>query len=71
MRAVLFVQRKINGQSIEVIGQKIPKTKRPIVFVATHIGKYDFEMMNEIIREHFHVIASDFQNMYDNINSLL
>lgn len=70
LRAVLFMQRKINGQSIEVIGQKIPKTKCPIVFVVTHIGKYDFEMVNEIIKEHFHVIASDFLNMYGNINGL-
>ncbi len=55
LRTVLFVQRKIKGQSIEVIGNKMTKriTDNPIVFVVTHIGKYDFEIVSEIIKEHF------------------
>lgn len=72
LRTVLFVQRKIKGQSIEVIGNKKIKkvTGTPIVFVVTHIGKYDFEIVNEKIKEHFYVIASDFLNMYGNINGI-
>lgn len=70
LRAILFMQRKIKGQTIELLNGKIPEIGCPIVFAVSHIGKYDFEIVNEIIPQHFHVIASDFMNMTGNINGL-
>lgn len=70
LRKVLWVQRMINRQTVEFINKEIPKMDCPIVYVVSHIGKWDFEMVNEHIREHFHVIASDFMNMTGNISGL-
>lgn len=40
-----------NGFSVEVLnGIKLPKG-RPVIFVLTHIGKWDFEIVNEQIKE--------------------
>lgn len=70
LRCILFIQRKLKGQTIEFIHQEQPRKSSPIVFVVSHIGKYDFEIINEFVHKHFHVIASDFMNMYGNINGL-
>jgi len=70
LRSILFAQRKINGQTIEFINKDFEPTDRKIVFVLSHIGKWDFEIVNEQIKNHFHVIASDFMNMYGNINGI-
>jgi len=70
LRAVLKVQRLFNRQTVEFLNREIPKIDGPIVFAVSHIGKFDFEIVNEFIKEHFHVIASDFMNMSGNINGL-
>ena len=67
-RSCLWIQRKINGFSVEVLnGIKLPKG-RPVIFALTHIGKWDFEIVNEQIKEQSFVIAADFMHMYGNIN---
>lgn len=68
LRTVLFIQRKLKKQTVEFISRELPEVSSPIVFAVTHIGKYDFEIVNEVIKNHFHIIASDFMNMYGNIN---
>lgn len=70
LRKILWIQRKINRQVVEFINKEIPKVERPIVFAVSHIGKWDFEIINEQINEHFYVIASDYMNMVGNINGL-
>lgn len=70
LRTVLFIQRKLKRQTVEFISRELPEVSSPIVFAVTHIGKYDFEIVNEAIKNHFHIIASDFMNMYGNINGL-
>ena len=68
LRTVLFIQRKLKRQTVEFINRELPEVSSPIVFAVTHIGKYDFEIVNEAIKKHFHIIASDFMHMYGNIN---
>lgn len=68
LRTVLFIQRKLKRQTVEFISRELPEVSSPIVFAVTHIGKYDFEIVNEVIKNHFHIIASDFMHMYGNIN---
>lgn len=70
LRKVLWAQRMLNRQKVEFIHREIPKINCPIVFAVSHIGKWDFEIVNEHIQEHFHVIASDFINMTGNISGL-
>lgn len=63
-RSCLWIQRKINGFSVEVLSDiKLPEG-RPVIFALTHIGKWDFEIVNEQIRAQSFVIASDFMHMY-------
>lgn len=67
-RSCLWIQRKIKGFSVEVLNRiKLPKG-HPVIFALTHIGKWDFEIVNEQIKEQSFVIAADFMHMYGNIN---
>ena len=53
LRSVLKVQRKFNNQTVEFINKTDLISDRPIVFAVTHIGKWDFEIINEQINKHF------------------
>lgn len=68
-RSCLWAQRKINGFSVEVLSEIKPPEGRPVIFALTHIGKWDFEIVNEQIRAQSFVIASDFVDMYGNLSS--
>lgn len=73
MRLALLGQRKLKQQKVKVIGNKdykLPKN-RPTIFAVSHIGKYDFEIVNEKIKEQFYTLASDFRNMYGNFNGFM
>lgn len=72
-RAALLAQRKIKGQTVDVYGNKdykIPKG-RSVTFVVSHIGKFDYEIVNEQIKEQFYVMASDYRNMHGNMNETM
>ncbi|MCM1325830.1 MAG: 1-acyl-sn-glycerol-3-phosphate acyltransferase [Bacteroidales bacterium] len=64
LRILLFGQRKICGFEVEVLNRACIKGKEPVIFAVTHIGKWDFEIVNEQITKPFYVIASDFLNTY-------
>lgn len=67
-RLCLMVQRKANGFSVEMLNDiRVPKD-RPVIFAVTHIGKWDFEIINEQIKEQFFVVAADFMLMHGTIN---
>ena len=42
---------------------EVPKS--PVIFALTHIGKWDFEIISEQIKEQSFVIASDFIHMHE------
>lgn len=67
-RKMLYLQRLLNKQSIEIINDQHTQSEKNIIFAVSHIGKYDFEMVNEVLKEHFYVMASDYRNMHGNIN---
>lgn len=64
MRLMLFCQRKFCGLEIEFINGKLEPTTKQRVFAVSHIGKWDFEIINEVLKPHFHILASDFINMH-------
>ena len=67
-RSCLLIQRKINGFSVEILNSiKLPKG-RSVIFALTHIGKWDFEIVNEQIKEQSFVIAADFIHMHGTIS---
>lgn len=60
LRGILKVSRKMQGYSIEFLGDKeIPKGA-PVIFAVSHIGKLDFEIVSEVIKEQYYVLAADF-----------
>lgn len=63
----------MGGFSVELLNDsevKRPKVKS-IIFAVTHIGKFDFQILDEQIKEQFFVVAADFVNTYGNINGFL
>lgn len=64
LRFALHTQRLINKQKVEFINKNVSKTDKKIVFVVSHIGKWDFEIVNEQVKQHFHIIASDYMNLH-------
>lgn len=73
LRFALYLQRKLKKQNVEVIGNRdytLPND-RPVIFSVSHIGKYDFEIVNELIKEQFYVMASDYRNMHGNFNGFM
>ena len=67
-RKMLYIQRLFNKQNIEIINDLHTQCDKSIIFSVSHIGKYDFEMVNEALKEHFYVMASDYRNMHGNLN---
>lgn len=59
-RLCLWVQRKVNGFSVEMLNDIRVLQGRPVIFAITHIGKRDFEIVNEQIKEQFFVAAATF-----------
>lgn len=67
-RLCLWIQRKANGFLVERINEiKIPEG-RSVIFAVTHIGKWDFEIVNEQIREQFFIVAADFVHMHGTVS---
>ena len=44
------------------------KTKRPIIFCITHIGKVDIEISAQILKRHFYLLSGDFENVHGNLD---
>ncbi|MBR4607074.1 MAG: 1-acyl-sn-glycerol-3-phosphate acyltransferase [Lachnospiraceae bacterium] len=63
LRFVLFMQRKLCGFKVEFINKALETTPKPRIFAVSHIGKWDFEIVNEIIKPQFYTLAADFMNM--------
>lgn len=67
-RRCLWIQRRVNGFSVEMLNEiKVPKG-RPVIFALTHIGKWDFEIVNEQIKEQSFVVAADFIHIHGTIS---
>lgn len=60
LRIMLKVSRGLQGYRIEIIRKtEIPHDK-PVIFAVSHIGKLDFEIISEVIREQYYILAADF-----------
>lgn len=60
LRGMLWISRKMQGYKIEIMNQtEIPQGK-PIIFAVSHIAKLDFEIVSEVIKEQYFILAADF-----------
>lgn len=62
---VIKLKNKLSGYKIKVLDNKSEKTSRPKIYCVTHIGKYDIEVVSEVIKEHYYLFSGDFENIHD------
>lgn len=60
LHVMLLVSRKSRGYKIEVINKPRVVSNRPVIYAVSHIGKFDFEIVSEIITQQVFVLAADF-----------
>lgn len=59
---------KIEGLSSNLIYDKSTPTNRPILFVPTHVGKHDIEIISKFIKEHYRLLSGDFEHIQGKID---
>lgn len=69
LRRILFLKRILCGQTLTILQNKsIMKTNKPVIYAVTHIGKFDFEMVYEVIQGFFYALSGDWELMYGTID---
>lgn len=63
LRAMLYVSRKMQGYKTEILNRTEVPHGKPVIFAVSHIAKLDFEIVSEIIRQQYYVLAADFMLM--------
>lgn len=61
--AVYTLKNRLGGFSYEVIGDERTKTNRPIIYVVSHVGKFDIEVVSEAIKDHYYLLSGDFEHL--------
>ena len=69
LRCMLRIQRKFNHFHVELLNE-IKYTNKAVIYAVTHIGKWDFEIINEQITKPFYILAADFININKGFNGL-
>lgn len=65
---LLRIQRLFTGLKVKIISKPDFKRDKPVIYAVSHIGKWDFEIIHEVLKNHFWVVAADFLNMYGHID---
>lgn len=65
--SIIHLKNKVSGFNIKVLEDNRTTTDRPKIFCITHIGKYDIEVVSEIIKDHYYLLSGDFENIYHTI----
>lgn len=68
--AGLRISHLMGGFKVAVSG-KAPRTRRPVIYAASHIGLYDVEAITHAIRKHIYFLAADEAEMYGTFDGLL
>lgn len=68
--AGLRISHLAEGFKVAVNG-KAPRTRRPVIYAASHIGPYDVEAITHAIRKHIYFLAADEAEMYRTFDGLL
>ena len=42
---------------------------RPKIFVITHVGKYDIQVISEAIAQHYYLLSGDFEHIQGTIDN--
>lgn len=68
--AGLRISHFAGGFKVTVNG-RAPRTRRPVIYAASHIGLYDVEAITHAIRKHIYFLAADEAEMYRTFDGLL
>lgn len=64
---LIHIKNKRAGFQIKLLENNSIPTDRPKIFCVTHIGKFDIEVVSEIIKEHYYLLSGDFENIHSTI----
>ena len=65
---VITLRNILSGYKVIRLNKMKAKTKRPIIFCITHIGKVDIEISAQILKRHFYLLSGDFENVHGNLD---
>ena len=57
------IKNRLGGFSYQVLGDERSITDRPIIYVVSHVGKFDVEVVSEAIQEHYYLLSGDFEHI--------
>lgn len=60
---IYCIKNRLGGFSYEIIGDKRSKTNAPVIFAVTHVGKFDIEVVSEVIKTHYYLLSGDFEHL--------
>ena len=61
--ALYKVKNRLGGFSYQILGDERTTTDRPIIFVVSHVGKFDVEVVSEAIKDHYYLLSGDFEHI--------
>ncbi len=61
--AIYKLKNRLGGFSYKMIKDERTKTDRPIIYVVTHVGKFDIEVVSEAIKDHYYLLSGDFEHI--------
>ena len=70
MNFVNAAKNVVMGLRPRVIADRHSKADRPIIYAATHIGKFDIEVLFEALPDHAYVLSGDYEHLQGSINEL-
>lgn len=69
---VMELDRKyINHQSLTILKDERVKTDKPVIFAISHIGKFDYQIVSEAIKDHQIPFAGDPETMYRTLDGAI
>ncbi|MFI3201589.1 MAG: 1-acyl-sn-glycerol-3-phosphate acyltransferase [Eubacteriales bacterium] len=69
--SVLKIKNRLEGFRCEVINDERSNMQdRPIIFVPSHVGKFDIELISEAIKEHYYLLTYDYENIKGTLDAL-
>lgn len=63
------LKNRIGGFDYELIKDESTPTDRPIIYVPTHVGKFDIEVISEAIKGHYYLLSGDYEHIQGIIDS--
>ena len=58
----------LQGFKYDIIKDEREQTTRPIIFVPTHVGKYDIEVTSPAIKDHYYLLSGDYEHIQGTID---